>query len=247
MSTGKAIRGVASWILRPLRWEVVKAPRLKHARFEIGDALTRLGRHGFEVRSIIDVGASDGRWSRGAMKRYPGASALAFEPLVEHEKALEQMRQTHPRFDYVLAVAGNKRDSVRLTVTDDLYGSGIFGGADGNTRTVPMTTIDEEVERRRLPAPYLIKLDTHGFEVPILEGAARTLEEASVVIIEVYNFEFAEGVLRFHEMCTHMESLGFRPFDLIDPLLRPKDLVLWQMDLFFAPVSAPIFECSQYG
>ena len=91
-----------------------------------------------------------------------------------------------------------------------------------------------------------VKLDTHGFEVPILIGAAETLKQANVVIIEVYNFKLTEPCLRFHEMCTHMESLGFRCYDMADPMLRQRDRALWQMDLFFAPSASPIFRYGSY-
>jgi hypothetical protein len=42
-----------------------------------------------------------------------------------------------------------------------------------------MRTIDGLVRRNNLGGPYVLKLDTHGFEVPILEGAHAVLAEAS--------------------------------------------------------------------
>ena len=97
-----------------------------------------------------------------------------------------------------------------------------------------MTSIDAEVARRSLAGPFLIKLDTHGFEREILEGAAKTLEGTAAVIVEAYNFELRPGVMRFHELCAFMESRGFRTVDLADPMRRPRDDILWQMDLVFA-------------
>jgi len=38
--------------------------------------------------------------------------------------------------------------------------------------------------------PYLIKLDTHGVEIPILNGSAQTLKDTNVLVVEVYNFDF---------------------------------------------------------
>ncbi len=37
----------------------------------------------------------------------------------------------------------------------------------------PAITIDDAVAHHGLVGPYLLKLDTHGFEVPIIEGAIR--------------------------------------------------------------------------
>jgi hypothetical protein len=40
-----------------------------------------------------------------------------------------------------------------------------------------VTTVDIEVAQRALLGPYLIKLDAHGFEVPILIGAQEALKK----------------------------------------------------------------------
>jgi FkbM family methyltransferase len=47
---------------------------------------------------------------------------------------------------------------------------------DQNCIEVPVVSIDSELERRKLDGPYLLKLDIHGFEVPILKGAIETLK-----------------------------------------------------------------------
>lgn len=64
-----------------------------------------------------------------------------------------------------------------LNVSGDLDSSGIYGAAAPNPHVVPATTIDLEVAERGLQAPFVIKLDTHGFELPILNGARGTLRK----------------------------------------------------------------------
>jgi len=70
--------------------------------------------------------------------------------------------------------------------------------------------------------------------VPILEGARQTLKEANAVIIETYNFQIAKDSLRFWEMCSYMENLGFLPIDMADFMHRKKDGAFWQMDTFLS-------------
>jgi hypothetical protein len=89
-----------------------------------------------------------------------------------------------------------------------------------------------------LEPPYLLKLDTHGFEVPILAGAARTLQGPSVLVIEAYNFTVRDGALRLPQLCGHLEERGFRCLDLVDPLYR-SDGALWQVDAVFVRADAP--------
>ena len=55
-----------------------------------------------------------------------------------------------------------------------------------------------------------------------------------------------ENALRFHEMCAKMENLGFRCYDIADPMLRDYDKSFWQVDLFFCRNNEKIFEYAYY-
>ena len=81
-----------------------------------------------------------------------------------------------------------------------------------------MTTIDLEVARLALEPPFLVKLDTHGFELAILAGAAVTLRATDALVIEAYNFELQPGAPTFSGLCRHMADLGFRVVDLVDTM-----------------------------
>ena len=99
---------------------------------------------------------------------------------------------------------------------------------------------------KNLNGPFLLKFDTHGYEVPILRGARKTLENTNVIIMEVYNFYITEHTLLFSEMCDYLSKLGFRCYDLAEPMLRLYDSSFWQVDLFFCRHDSPIFSYSQY-
>lgn len=229
--------------LTPLVSKVWENP---FAQFTAPEALARVRAHGFPVASVIDLGASDGRWSRKTMVHFPQARFLAVEPLEERAAALEALKAECPRFDYVIAAAGSGGASeVRLNVSADLDGSTV-DGQGGQARTVRSATLDELVTERKLPGPHLIKFDTHGFEDEILRGAEETLSRTSVIIMEVYNFQISPHALRFPRMCARMEELGFRCYDMADPLLRPHDRCLWQMDFYFCRADAQPFSHSQY-
>lgn len=92
----------------------------------------------------------------------------------------------------------------------------------------------------------MLKFDTHGFEVPILKGAARTLQDTRYIVMEVYNYRHVEGTLLFYEMCALLDGMGFRCFNMADPLQRPLDGCLWQMDFFFARKDDGCFRESRF-
>jgi Methyltransferase FkbM domain len=109
-----------------------------------------------------------------------------------------------------------------------------------------VVTLDATLKARNLPGPYLLKFDTHGYEVPILSGAAATLAQTEVIIMECYNFRIAPECLTFHEMCGHLAQRSFRCIDLVEPMHRPHDDAFWQMDLVFARDNRPEFSHQGY-
>jgi FkbM family methyltransferase len=233
----------ANSLLTPFGVSIVRAT----AAFDMSLAIQRIAEHGIPVSSIIDIGASDGKWSVDTMNTFPRASFLAIEPLNERQNALETLKQKHDNFDYVLCVAGDKDGGeATLVVSEDLDGSTVDGSQDGRPRIVPTRTIDSIVAEKALTGPFLLKFDTHGYEVPILIGAKDTLAKTSVIVMEVYNFKITDHALRFHEMCSHMEGLGFRCYDIAGPLLRLHDKAFWQMDILFARNDSGMFSYSAY-
>jgi FkbM family methyltransferase len=198
-----------------------------------------------QIRTWIDVGASDGSWSVRARCAFPPATFLLFEPLAERQAALKALQRRHG-FIAVAAAAGAAAGTVAFAVDPKLDGSGIATSDTAETRTVPMQTIAAAVAEHGLAGPYGIKLDTHGYEVPILQGAGAVLEQTNLLIIEAYNFKIAPDALRFHELCAWLEAQGFRCCDLADPMRRPRDGALWQMDLAFARADHPVFASNRY-
>jgi FkbM family methyltransferase len=196
--------------------------------------LQRLSRRNVPISTIIDIGASDAKWSRTCMRHFPQASFLAVEPLEERRAPLERFRYEHPKFDFELCVAGDRDgEDVVFTVADDLDGSGVGEHPEGEKRRCPVRTIDSLVKERQFSPPFFLKFDTHGFELPILAGCADILQNTSAILMEVYTFQMAPDALRFYEMCAHLNSLGFRPVDMAEPRLRPHDQALWQVDMLF--------------
>ncbi|HEY5704070.1 MAG TPA: FkbM family methyltransferase [Terrimicrobiaceae bacterium] len=204
--------------------------------------LERVKSRNVSIRTVIDVGASDGSWTEKCLAVFPDARYLLIEALYVHEPKLRELVNVRPNINYVVAAAGDREGEVHFYYADDPYGGAASHSPfQSHDLVVPLTTIDTQVSQRSLTGPYLIKLDTHGFELPILDGAAGTLRQTELLIIEAYNFEMnrAERVLRFHELCAYMETRGFRCSDLADPLYRTRDYMLWQMDLFFEPYAYP--------
>jgi FkbM family methyltransferase len=212
----------------------------------MNQALSRCVARGVKVDTIIDIGASDGSWTRDCLKYFPNAYYLMVEAQEPHKAALEKFSNERKNVEYVLAAAGRTDGKIYFD------NSALFGGLASETPLkgsyieVPVVSIDEEVKRRNLRGPYLVKLDTHGFEVPILEGAEKIVKNASLVIIEAYNYKLTDTSLRFYELCEYMKKLGFFTIEMVDFILRKRDNSFWQMDIFFVPCTNDEFKSNSF-
>lgn len=261
---------ISSWRVYPLGWaaERLRMFLLKPIKMMAGRYLQQRGwrkdaqntqnsgaglrttmfrRQNILIETVIDVGASNGCWSEAMMHHFPNANYLLVEAQeATHGAALQKFQATHSNVKYEFCAAGDHDGEIHFEA------SGPFGGVAAKTAfakndiVVAMKTLDGLVQRHSLRGPYLVKLDTHGFEVPILEGAHAVLAEASMLIIEAYNFTLCPGALRFCELTTYLEKRGFRCVDMFDLMWRPSDKALWQMDMVFLPSAHPCFQINEY-
>jgi FkbM family methyltransferase len=220
--------------------------RQLHDPWSFRESLRRAALRGVEVNTIVDVGASDGRWSVAARRFFPNASCLLVEAQPTHEPALRRLCARDPRLTYALCAAGPQRGTTWFDVSDPFGGQAGQDSTGKQVRELPQIPLDELAQERKLQPPFLLKLDTHGYEVPILEGATEVLKQSSLIMVEVYNFQLSKESVRFPQLCGYLEERGFRCVDLADPMGRPKDGVLWQMDLLFAPADRPEFQDNSY-
>lgn len=215
-------------------------------KFSMFEALQRQKDRGLSIDYVIDVGASNGNWSRECLKYFSYAQYLLVEAQSGHEDSLVSFKQEFKNIDYVIAAAGKENGKIYFDNT------GLFGGIASETKLekncieVPVISPDEEIKKRNYQGSFLLKLDTHGFEIPILEGAKELIKKAELVVIEVYNYKLTNESLKFFEMCYYMETLGFSPIEMVDFMLRPHDESFWQMDIFFVPSNNKSFDYNAY-
>jgi FkbM family methyltransferase len=199
-----------------------------------------------QINTIIDVGASNGMWTKMALDYFPKSNYLLVEAQPVHLDALTEFVSTHLNVEFVLAAAGDKQGQIYFNAGDPFGGQASYAPYENYNIAVPVTTIDCEVNSLGLSGPYLLKLDTHGFEIPIFEGASATLEKTEIIVVECYNFKISPECLLFYEMCEYLNGKGFRCIDLADPMWRPYDNAFWQMDLIFIKKDNPQFSYSNY-
>jgi hypothetical protein len=125
---------------------LVEAPEIVTLRNMSTDrALWRVATRDLEIGTVIDVGASDGRWSDVCAKHYPDAHYLLIEAQDPHEEALKAYVSAHPKAQYVLAAAGDACGEIYFDDSDLFTGFASKIRSEGARKVVRETTIDHEI------------------------------------------------------------------------------------------------------
>lgn len=220
--TFNMMRSLIRAALRRRGWELKRIgdPVRGYRNFIAG-----LRERGFRPGTIVDVGVNKGtRWLYG---QFEGARLVLIEPLPERAAELKQLAAAHGADVYQQA-AGAESGNLILHCDQVQPGSSSprtysallmkHHARSGPPRTfadvtVPVRTLDATLEDR-YPSPYLLKIDTEGFELEVLRGATRTLEKTAVVIVEMSVAPRYVDGYSVAELVAILDERGFRLFDL---------------------------------
>jgi FkbM family methyltransferase len=173
--------------LRRQRWFLWESLG-KHDHFMLG-VFHRLVRPGDVV---YDVGANIGIYTRMLLQWFEAAHVVAIEPMEENVTLLRRNVALGGASDRVtvLPVALGDRDADELLQVDDVRSSTavldrVSGGEPSagrrhfhlppRTEPVAVRRLDGLIAEEHLPPPDVVKVDTEGAEVLVLEGARATL------------------------------------------------------------------------
>ena len=208
-------------------------------------ALHRCKARGLKINTVIDVGASNRMWSKMCMVFYPDPKYFLIDAQEIHKKKLIEFTKEKANVQFNSSAAGNEKGSIYFNNDAELGGQASNSPYE-NGIEVQMNSIYNWVKEFNLQPPFLVKLDTHGFEVPILEGAKNTLSNTDLIIIEIYNFNLTDSSLTFWKICNYLKNYNFRIVEIVDLMARKFDNTLWQMDMFFIKSNDKVFEYNKF-
>jgi FkbM family methyltransferase len=201
--------------------------------FGMDQALRGLAQRGFRPSVIYDIGAADGGWALHALRHWPEAMVVCFEPLPERQGALKKLeRQSGGQIKLMQCGLGDADGELEMGVTDDLWASS-FAYAGSSTLTLPIRRLDSLLEQQRIPKPQFIKVDVQGYERRVLLGGQEAFGCAEAVILECQFLPFCAEMRTLDETIGDMSQRGFVPYEFIDFLRRPLDNAMGQCDLLF--------------
>jgi FkbM family methyltransferase len=199
---------------------------------DMGLGLAAMAARGFCPKTVVDAGAFEGNWSRLARQIWPASRLLMVEPNVGKRDALLQVAKDL-RAELICELLGAK-DGLEVQFFVMESGSSIMAERSPLPRvaeTRRLRTLDSLLKKVERPA--FLKIDAQGYELQILEGAARLLEAFEAVLLEVAIIEINEGAPLLHDVTAYMKAHGFVAYDILEIHRRPLDKALNQVDIVF--------------
>ena len=121
---------------------------------------------------------------------------------------------------------------MEIGISDNLIASSLLRSY-GNTRKIPVVTLDNVCKERHLKGPYVVKADVQGAELHVLDGAKNLLKDTELVILEVSFFSVTAAHPDFYDVIDYMMKRGFVVYEIFGGHNRPLDGARAQADIAF--------------
>jgi FkbM family methyltransferase len=200
-----------------------------------------LSRYGVEV--VLDVGANDGSYAAGLRAFGFRGRIVSFEPQAAAYERLAHRALSDPLWECRPVAVGAAAGVVALNISANSSSSSLLEMESRHVAAAPtsryvakeqatMISLDES----QLLEPgerALLTADVQGFELEVLRGSERTLEQVELVEVELSLVPLYAGAPLLPEVYEHLRERGFALVGLEPVLLDPAGAVL-QLDGLFA-------------
>jgi FkbM family methyltransferase len=195
----------------------------------------------FKVNTFIDIGVARG--TPELYRLFAQQKIVLIDPLPGVEQELE--RRFRGQFDYQFfqKAVGSAPGKALFNVMTGRGKSGIPARSEMTKdeiveqREVEVMTLDALLAGQSFAPPFGLKIDTEGFELEVLKGAERTLEQTEFVIAEVSVKKRFVHSYRFSDVVAFLGSQGFELIDILN--FRPRTQRFY--DCLFMRYDNPIF------
>jgi FkbM family methyltransferase len=198
------------------------------------------------IDTVIDVGANDGGYGKLLRRGGFAGTIVSFEPL-EHEHAALSAAAAHDG-NWIVAprmALGDENKDITIHVAGNSASSSILPMHETHERAAPESKYVGVQQVRlcrlddvQLPAlsaadRMLLKIDTQGYEMMVLQGAPKLLERVAGVQLELSVTPLYEGQVLHLAMTQWLQQRGFDLWNVIPGFIDPQSARMLQFDGVF--------------
>lgn len=180
---------------------------------------------------VVDVGANVGQFAQKVRGSGYARRIISVEPLAAAFAELELLAARDAEWQAVNVALGDRVGTASINVAGNSASSSLLPMSGQHVAAAPHSAYvgNEQVKVETLDnliAGYapgqkrpLIKIDSQGYEGPVLDGGSTTLRYAQGVLIEMSLVALYEGQLLFSEVLNRLLGLGFELWG-VDPVFH---------------------------
>lgn len=179
-----------------------------------------------DVRCVFDVGANVGQTAARLEEAFPHAKIFSFEPDARSFAVLRSFAARSNRVTAIHAALGDADADATFFANRFSQTSSLLKAAAGASQyvvapgamdlereeTVPVMTLDRFCGEHGIDRIDLLKIDTQGYELRVLDGAQALLRDRRVPLIylEVTFVPFYEAQPLFPDVYRYLYDRGYR-------------------------------------
>jgi FkbM family methyltransferase len=186
---------------------------------------------GYPLFCVVDIGAAEGGTTAFFANAFSGKKVYGYEPNVnEYKKATENYRHLKS-VEFVNKALGDKEEKSILYVTQNKLSSSLNKIDDSeftllstdrqslfqqvDAQKVIVTTLDTELKDKT--GVFLMKIDTQGTELAILQGGIQTLKKTKFILLEMNNHHIYENTCQYYEVDSFLRENEFKLVQIYSP------------------------------
>lgn len=237
----KSLKGLLHQAINRLGYQVVKKVRRDEVHLPLLAARRLLERspHAPSPCVMFDVGANAGQTTETMLDLFPTSVIHAFEPGNQAFGQLSRRLDGKAGVHLHNKAVGSALGRISLNENSEITMSSILPlgrqgwGTVQQVREVEMTTVDEVCRQNGIKYLSILKSDTQGYDLEVLQGASGMLKEGRVdcVFFEVIFSELYQGIPRFDGVFSFLLDHGFVLVNIYNSHMK-RGVAAWADALF---------------
>jgi len=199
-----------------------------------------------QIDCVLDVGANNGGY--GSFLRSAGYNKkiVSFEPLSFTHAQLIETSKSDPLWEIAPRMAlGDIESKLIINVAGNSTSSSLLSMLPSHIESAPYSkyVAKENVDVHRLDGLDIqtiktanriyLKIDTQGYEMPVLLGAKGLLDKVIGIQLEMSIIPLYEGQVLFKELLAWLDEAGFEMWSIIPGFMNPETGRMLQFDGIF--------------
>jgi len=188
----------------------------------------------FYPNTILDIGANVGQFHILCKQTFPNSYIFSIEASTNCENYLKQI--TDQYLIAMLAKDNSEYDFFTTKYSETGTGNSIYREltsfySDDQIKIIKQKGIKLDDLFTEDTEFDLVKIDTQGSELDIIEGGIKLCSKAKGILLEVSLTQYNEGAPLYDKVIKFMDNFGFKIAEILDENIVPE--IVSQQDILF--------------